>query len=121
MGHNSGNLRAVGVKLTNQGPIDLDRVDVEVIPAHRAHEAAIRGIYDYRTSGTTPVHETGRLRRGESWTFDVIPARDVVDGGDALDQGGTVKFRCTCEAAGYEPWVHVVSVDFPGTPRVEII
>jgi hypothetical protein len=96
-------------------------VDVEVIPAHRAHEAVIRGIYDYRTGGTTPVHETGRLRRGESWTFDVIPARDVVDGGGALDQGGTAKFRCTCEAAGYEPWVHVVSVDFPGTPRVEII
>jgi hypothetical protein len=32
-----------GVKLTNQGSLDLDRVYVEVIPAHRAHEAAIQG------------------------------------------------------------------------------
>jgi len=107
-----------GVKLTNNGPLDLDRVDVAVVPAHRAHEAAIEGIYDYRTGGTAPVHETGRLRRGESWTFDVIPARHVVDGGHELDRSGTATFRCTCHAAGYEPWEDIVSVDFPGTPWV---
>jgi hypothetical protein len=106
------------VKLTNQGPLDLDRVDVEVIPAHRAHAAAIEGIYDHRTGGTAAVHETGGLRRGESWTFEVIPARDLVDGGHELDQSGTAMFRCTCRAAEYEPWVDVVSVDFPGTPWV---
>jgi len=106
-----------GVRLTNQGPLDLDRVDVEVIPAHRAHEAAIERIYDHRTGGTAPVHETGGLRRGESWTFEVIPARDVV-GGHELDRGGTAMFRCTCRAAEYGPWVDVVSVDFPGTPWV---
>jgi hypothetical protein len=107
-----------GVKLTNHGPIDLDRVDVEVIPAHRAHEAAIKGIYDYSTDGTTPVHETGRLRRGESWTFDVIPTQDTVDGGHLLDRGGAAQFRCTCQSAEYEPWVTIVSVDFPGAPWV---
>ena len=107
-----------GVKLTSQGPLDLDRVDVEVISAHRAHEAAIEGIYDPRTDGTTPVHETGWLRRGGSWTFDVIPAQDVVDGGHKLDRGGTVKVRCTCHATGHEPWVEIVPVDFPHTPWV---
>jgi hypothetical protein len=106
-----------GVKLTNQGPLDLDYADVQVIPAHRAHEAAIEGIYDYRTGGAVPDHETGRLQRGESWTIDVVPARHVVDGQE-LDRGGTATFRCTCHAAGYESWVTVVSVDFPGTPWV---
>src|SRR6185437_4110221 len=77
-----------GVKLTNQGPLDLDRAYISVIPAHRAHEAAIEGIYDHRTGGTTPSQETGVLRRGESWTFDVIPARDMADGGHELDRGG---------------------------------
>ena len=92
-----------GVKLTNQGPLALDRVDVAVIPAHRAHEAAIEGIYDHRTGGTTPGQETGRLPRGESWTFEVLPARHVVDGHE-LDRGGIAKFRCTCHTAGHQPW-----------------
>ena len=107
-----------GVKLTNQGPLDLDRVDVQVIPAHRAHEAAIEGIYDHRTGGTAPYEETGRLLRGESWTVGVIPARDLADGGHQLDRGGIVKFRCTCHAAGHKPWEAIVSVDFPATPWV---
>ena len=105
------------MKLTNQGPLDLDRVDVQVIPAHRAHEAAIKGIYDHQTGGTAPYEETGRLLRGESWTVEVIPARRVVDGQE-LDRGGTAGFRCICRAAGYEPWECIVSVDFPGTPFV---
>jgi len=108
-----------GVKLTNHGSLDLDRVYVEVIPAHRAHEAAIQGIYDHRTGGTAPGQETGQLRRGESWTVEVIPARKVVDGGHELDRGGVVKFRCTCEAAAEnKPWEVIVSVDFPATPWV---
>jgi hypothetical protein len=107
-----------GVKLTNQGPLDLDRVDVGVIPTHRAHEAAIEGIYDPQTGGTTPLQETGRIFRGESWTFEVIPAQKVVDGGHQLDRGGTAKFRCTCHAAGHEPWDSIISVDFPATPWV---
>jgi hypothetical protein len=106
------------VRLTNQGPIDLDRAEVGVVPAHRAHEAAIEGIYDPRSGGTTPVHETGMLRRGESWTFEVIPAQEVVDGGHKLDRGGTATFRCTCHAAGYEPWEAMVPVEFPATPWV---
>ncbi len=107
-----------GVKLTNQGPLDLDRAEVMVIPAHRAHEAAIEGIYDYRTGETAPVHETGLLRRGESWTFEVIPAQRMADGGQKLNRGGTTRFRCTCHAAGHEPWDAVVSVDFPATPWI---
>jgi hypothetical protein len=108
-----------GVKLTNHGPLDLDRVDVAVIPANRAHEAAIEGIYDYRTRGTAPAHETGILRRGESWVFEVIPARDVVEGQEVY-RGGTARFRCTCRAAGHESWDCIVSVEFPGTPQVFI-
>ncbi len=107
-----------GVKLTNRGPLDLDRVDIEAIPAHRAHEAAIEGIYDHPTGGTATMHETGRLRRGESWTFEVLPARYVVDGGHELDRGGTASFRCTCHAAGHEPWVDIVSVVFPAASWV---
>lgn len=107
-----------GVKLTNQGPLDLDRVDVQVIPAHRAHEGVIEGIYDHRSGSTAPYEETGRLLRGESWTLEVIPVQDLVDGGHRLDRGGIVKFRCTCHAAGYEPWIAVVSVDFPATPWI---
>jgi len=109
-----------GVKLTNDGPVDLDRVEVSFVPAHRAHEAAIEGIYDYQTRGTAPVHETGMLRRGESWIFEVIPARRVVDGQE-LDRGGTARFRCICRAAGYEPWDYMVSVDFPATPFVGFV
>ena len=68
-----------GVKLTNKGPLDLGHVDVMAVPAHRAHEAVIEGIYHPR-GRTISTHETGTLRRGESWTFDVIPAQHVVDG-----------------------------------------
>ena len=107
-----------GVKLTNQGPLDLDHVFISVIPAHRAHEAAIEGIYDHRTGGTTPGQETGMIRRGESWTFGVIPAREMVRGGHQLDRGGIAMFRCNCQAAGHEPWDATVSVDFPATPWV---
>jgi hypothetical protein len=109
-----------GVKLTNEGPLDLLRVDVGVIPAHRAHEAAIEGLYDHRTGGTAPVHETGTLPRGESWTFEVIPTQKVIDG-QKLDRGGTVRFRCICHADGYKPWDVVVPVDFPSTPFVGFI
>ncbi len=105
------------MKLTNQGPLDLDRVDVTVIPAHRSHEAAIEGIYDHRTGETAPVHETGRLGRGESWTFEVITARHVVNGHE-LDRGGNAMFRCICRVADHEPWEDIVCVDFPGTPWV---
>jgi len=56
------------------------------------------------------------LRRGESWTFDVLPARDVVEGQVELDRGGTASFRCTCYVAGEEPWTAVVDVDFPASP-----
>jgi hypothetical protein len=107
-----------GVKLTSHGSLDLDRVYVEAVPAHRAREAAIEGIYDHRSGGTATGHETGRLRRSESWTFDVVPAREVVEGGHELDRGGTVSFRCTCYAGGEEPLVVIVSVDFPATPLV---
>ena len=107
-----------GVRLTNNGPLDLDRVVVEVIPAHRAQEAALEGIYDDRTGRTVSVHEISRLPRGESWTFGVIPIRDLIEGRHELDRGGTAMFRCTSRAAGYEPWVDVVSVDFPSTPWV---
>ena len=106
-----------GVKLTNPEPLDLDRVYIEAISAHRADEAAIEGIYDPRTGGTAPGQETGRLRRGDSWTFDVIPARTTIRGQE-LDRGGTASFRCTCHAAGHEPWEVIVPVEFPASPVV---
>lgn len=106
------------MKLTNRGPLDLDRVDVTVIPAHRAHEAVIDGIYDPGSGGPGRVQETGMLRLGESWRFNVVPARDVVDGGRELDRGGTAAFRCVCHARGYEPWEVIVSVELPPTPRI---
>lgn len=95
-------------------------MEVSFVPAHRAHEAPIEGIYDYQTRGTVPVHETGTIRRGESWTFEVIPARHVIDGHE-LDRGGSAKFRCICRATGHEPWDCIVSVDFPSTPFVAFI
>jgi DNA-binding transcriptional regulator YdaS (Cro superfamily) len=107
-----------GVKITNQGPLDLDRVHVETVPAHRAQEAAIEGIYDHRSWQAASGHDTGGLRRGESWTFEVVPARHVVDGGHELDRGGVATFRCTCYATGHEPWVAIVSVEFPATPWI---
>lgn len=108
-----------GVLLTNRGPLDLDRVEVQAVPPPRVTDRAIDGIFDPRTGGTTPVHETGPLRRGESWTaLEVIPAVTEVDGGHQLERGGTVSFRCTCYAAGEDPWTVVVDVDFPGTPWV---
>lgn len=109
-----------GAKLTNGGPLDLDRVEVSFVPAHRVHEAPIEGIYDHHTHGITLVHETGLLRRGESWTFEVIPVRRRIDGQE-LDRGGIARFRCICHAAGYEPWDCMVSVDFPSTPFVGFV
>lgn len=107
-----------GVKFTNQGPLDLDRIEVMAIPEHRADAAAIEGIYDQMTGGIAAVHETGALRRGESWTFEVVPAKYTVESGRELDRGGTAAFRCICYAAGYEPWVAIVSVDFPASPWI---
>jgi hypothetical protein len=107
-----------GVRLTNRGPLDLERVEVAAIPPHRANEAVIEGIYDYRTGGTATRHETGMLRLGEAWTFDVLPARDIVEGGHELDRGGIAQFRCRCRAKGHAPWEVVVSVDFPASPWV---
>lgn len=109
--------RRPGVKLTNDGPMDLDHVEVSLVPAHRLDEAPIEGIYDYQTRGTASVHQTGTLRRGESWTFEVITARRVIDGQE-LDRGGTARFRCVCRAEGYDSWDCMVSVDFPSTPFV---
>jgi hypothetical protein len=107
------------VLLTNRGPLDLDRIEVSAIPPPRADDAVIKGIYDPRTGPTATLHETGPLRRGESWTaLEVIPAVDVVEGGHELERGGTVSFRCTCYGGGEEPWTIVVDVDFPATPWV---
>jgi hypothetical protein len=108
-----------GVLLTNRGPLDLDRVELQVVPSPRADDAAIKGIYDPRTGGTATTHETGPLRRGESWTaLEVIPAVYVVEGGTELDRGGTARFRCTCYVADEDPWTVVVDVDLPDTPRI---
>ena len=92
-----------GIKLTNSGPLDLDRIEVSAISAHRAHEAAIAGIYDHGTGATAPIHETGMMRRGESWTVEIIPATYKTDDGDELDRGGTAQFRCVCYASGHDP------------------
>lgn len=110
-----------GVKLTNQGLIDLDRIDVRVIPVQQEHEAALEGIYDHQTGGIVLRQEIGRLPRGESWTLEVLPARHSVGIGHKLDRGGTVQFRCTCHAASYEPWEVIVSVTFPKTTRVFVV
>lgn len=57
-----------GVWVSNRGPLDLERVVVEMVPPPRADEAVIDGIYDPRTHGTASNQETGRLRRGDTWT-----------------------------------------------------
>jgi hypothetical protein len=100
-----------GVKVTNRGPLDLDRVEVTAIPTHRAHQAVLEGIYDPRTSETATVHETGALPRGESWTFDIIPARDTVE-------GGTAEFRCACHHRLCAVGGHRLYIDFPASPRI---
>ena len=41
-----------------------------------------------------------------------LTAREVIDGRPDLDRGSTVMFRCTCQVAGYQPWVDVVSSTF---------
>jgi hypothetical protein len=47
----------------------------------------IEGIYDPRTRETATTHETGPLRRGESWTtLEVIPAVYVVEGSTQLER-----------------------------------
>jgi hypothetical protein len=108
-----------GVVLTNRGPLDLDRVEVQAVPPPRTGEAAIEGIYDPATDGRATTHETGPLRRGESWTaLEVIPAVQTVEGGVELNRGGTASFRCTCYVAGEDPWTVVIRVNFPATPWV---
>jgi hypothetical protein len=109
-----GDGKGPGIKLTTKGRLTSGRVEISIVPPHRSNEAAIRGIYDAGTGDTGPVEETGVMRRGESWTFSVVPVTDT----DGLDRGGTAKLRCVCYADGYDPWVVVVSVDMPGTPRV---
>jgi hypothetical protein len=107
------------VLLTNRGPLDLDRVEVQLIPPARADNAAVEGIYDPATGGRATTHETGPLRHGESWTaLEVIPAVQVVDDGTELDRGGTASFRCNCYAAGEDSWTILVDVDLPATPWV---
>ncbi|MEV8517888.1 hypothetical protein [Dactylosporangium sp. NPDC051484] len=102
------------VKLTNRGPLDLDRIDIQAVPAHKSKEAAIDGLYDHRTGETAVMQETGPVRLGESWTFAVIAAR----GGPKTTRGGAATFRCTCHAAGHQPWVVIVSVLFPAAPEI---
>jgi hypothetical protein len=102
------------VLLTNRGPLDLDRVEVQAVPPPHHEEAVIEGIYDPATGGKATTHETGPLRRGESWTaLEVIPAKTH---GTELERGGTVTSRCTCYAASEDPWTILVDVEFPGGP-----
>jgi hypothetical protein len=108
-----------GVRLTNRGPLDLDRIEVEAVPSPRAKDAVIEGIYDPRAGGTTPTHETGPLHRGVAWTaLEVIQAVEVDPLGTEWERGGTVSLRCVCYAAGHEPWTVVVDVDFPHPARI---
>ena len=103
-----------GVRLTNRGPLDLERIDIQTIPAHRREEAVVEGIHDPLTDGTLPILQTGLMRRHESWAFKVVPVRD----GDGLGRGGVLGLRCTCHAAGHEPWLVTLEVEFPSPPRV---
>lgn len=107
-----------GVKLTNNGPLDLNSVHVSVILPHIADQAAIEGLYDRPAGTISPDRTVGMLRRGESLTFEVIAKQYVVDGGHKLDHGGTATFRCSCRAKGHEPWDTVISVEFPRTPWI---
>lgn len=107
-----------GVRLTNRGSLDLERIVVEMVPAPRTGEAALEGIYDPLTDGPTAVQETGRLRPGDAWTaLEVIPAMEDMSPGQRV-RGGPASFRCTCYASGHQPWTVVVDVEFPGQPRV---
>jgi len=106
-----------GIKFTNEGPLDLERIEISLVPPHRLNEAVINGIYDAGSGGTKPVEETGLMRRGESWMVGVVPTTDKVDS-EELARGGNVKFRCICYADGYDSWVVIASVDVPGTPFV---
>jgi len=86
-----------GIRLTNRGPLDLDRVEVQTVPAHRSHEAVVKGIYDPRTDDDTiPVQETGIMRQAESWTLEVVPLQDT----EGNDRGGTHTLRCAATPPG---------------------
>ncbi|WP_117210516.1 hypothetical protein [Allorhizocola rhizosphaerae] len=101
------------VRLTNRGGIDLERIDVSLIPPHRHHEKVIEGFYDHRTRDAVSSAETGRLSREASWELEVVH-HATSDG----PIGGTVKFRCLCHASGHDPWDVVVEVEFPELPMV---
>jgi hypothetical protein len=109
------------VWLTNNGPLDLDRILVELLPAPRTGEAVLEGIYDPRTGNTAVSQETGALRRGDTWTaLEVIPVIDSIEDRQ-VQRGGQVSFRCSCEAAGHAPWVVFVGIKVPGGPLVYVI
>lgn len=62
-------------------------VDRPAFAGFRFPPEVIEGIYDPRTRDTATTHETGPLRRGESWTtLEVIPAVYVVEGSTQLER-----------------------------------
>jgi len=102
-----------GMRLTNRGPLDLDRVEVGVIPVHRA--AVIEG--------STSEDRRDRRHAGDR----DAPPRRVLDvrraarprrrrGPGRAGPRRHASFRCTCYVAGEEPWTAVVDVDFPASP-----
>jgi hypothetical protein len=99
------------IRLTNKRPFDLDRVDVETVPAHRS-QRVVKGFYDYGTDGPVHSQSTGPMRLAESWTLEVVPELDE----EGNDRGGTLTLRCTCHASGHPPWTSTVDVEFPHTP-----
>ena len=101
------------VRLTNNGPLDLQRVELTAIPPHRLKEAVIAGIYDHQTGGTATMHETGALPRAASWEFDILPLTDADGAGTDVQRGGVAAFRCTCYAAAHEPWVVIAQAEIP--------
>jgi hypothetical protein len=114
---NTRHRKRPGVKITNNGPIDLDRIDAVVIPAHMQIEEAIEGFFDPGSTIPASSQESTRIPRGGSWTFEIIPTT-TTDGTNHYRRGGQAKFRCRCHAIGHEPWDVVVTVDIPGQARV---
>jgi hypothetical protein len=54
-----------------------------------------------------------------AWTaLEVIQAIEVDSRGTKWERGGTASLRCACYAAGHEPWIVVVDVDFPHPTRI---
>ena len=103
-----------GVRITNNGPLDLDRIDTSLIPAHRLHERTVEGFFDPRSHYPMGNHETGRLHLGESWTYEIIRSKKD----DGYERGGPAKFRCRCYATGHEPWDVLVTVEIPRPTRI---